>query len=170
MWVPHYNDWTKVAVLGECNDPNVARVRYVIESAFDDKTEPFNEAILIDDANAEDLRLSLENGDFEHGPQNAPKAWYIQPGGGDVGGLEPWAAHNGSTGFAFYGWATNRDTYDIRLMQPVAVSQTGTYIFSIWAQAEQNFHFSNAALRLEWFDANYSNRVQNDTVQSVALP
>lgn len=168
LFVPKGNFWTKVCVLGNCSAPGLQRARFVIAGAWGDGTVPYDEAILIDDADVQEVRTSLENSGFETGPKWFPAPWYVQPGIQDIGGQEGWAKRSGLNGFALYGWNTN--TYAGRIMQPIEVPGTGTYVFSVWLLREANMPLSNAALRLEWFSAGYSNKVQGDTVAPLTVP
>jgi hypothetical protein len=130
---------------------------------------------------------NLVNGDLEMRSGEwgwAGSAWATMPAmdAGLKGGQRVfwnWSFHSETASFGLFGgtnvwWYSPAQTlppgtYETRLSQSVAPGP-GTYAFSTWMTQDATFDLTNAELRMEWFDATLTNRVQADTLVRPALP
>ncbi len=159
---PKSEEWSKIAVVGQCLAPSLDFVKLGLVARYGDNFGG-NSAIQIDDAEFFAVGTNVLNAGFETGAVTMDD-WY-----GDLVSQQPWANHSGSNGAASHGWATSNEYFDSYLTQPVA-GGNGTYTFAIWLARESDYHLTNAELRIQWFDSTWTNKVQADTVQSVTIP
>ncbi|MBN1270204.1 MAG: hypothetical protein JXB04_11505 [Kiritimatiellae bacterium] len=161
--------WSHYGVLGACLSNDLSHVRCLVRGTYDDSSDigDNTSAIMIDDVSVTPVRTAIENASFEIGNGVDIREWYGVPQW--LVEIHDWGWRTGTNGAAFHGWTPSPDTYDAVLFQPVAVP-AGTYEFTVWIKREVNFLLSDAELRLEWYGADYPNKVQADTVKTISPP
>ena len=170
---PRDGSWHHVFVSGECLSNEIALVVPMISGRFWARTNLPDRA-QIDNAafysGSYTGVYSFGNVSFEEGGPYSFRGsqWYNQP--------EYWAAWRSSWGArrgtwcaAFDGAATNATDYSIVVAQNVTPG-TGTYTFAMWMLRDTNFVMTNAQVRLEWYDATFTNKVQMDSVTNFIAP
>lgn len=170
---PRDGSWHHVFITGECLSNNVAFVVPMVYGRFWARTNLPDRA-QIDNAafysGSYTGVYTLGNVSFEEGGAYIFRGsrWYNQP--------EYWAAWRSSWGArrgtwcaAFDGAATNAMDYSIVVAQN-ATPGPGTYTFAIWMLRDTNFVMTNAQVRLEWYDATFTNKVQADSVTNFIAP
>lgn len=81
--------------------------------------------------------------------------------------LADWANHSGAgLGAVFQGW--DPDDGGAEFFQNFAPG-TGTYTFAVWINRQANFNLSNAELRIGWYDASFTNKVQPDSIRPLEV-
>ncbi len=173
--IPADGAWHPVYVTGTCMDPALAHVSVGVDVYWG--TPPSSPSgFMFDDAafygGAYTGVSALANGGFEQGLSSGDKwrgsSWYATPEN-ICNTRETWAGHSGSWGGALYGWVNTSNTYTTRIEQNL-VPGTGTYTFALWLKREQNFLLTNAQLRIGWYDATYTGKIQPDAVTNLAVP
>ncbi|HEY8241446.1 MAG TPA: thrombospondin type 3 repeat-containing protein, partial [Kiritimatiellia bacterium] len=172
MGLPRDGGWHHVFVTGTCTSTALAVMRPVLYAEW---ATPGSgpAALMFDDAalysGAYVGVRSLANPGFEEAYLTSWRGsrWYATPEN-TSGGREPWAARSGTNGAAFYGWLQESNTFAAAVQQNLT-PRPGTFIFSGWLKREMNFQPTNSELRLEWYDATFTNKVQPDTVRNIAL-
>ena len=84
-----------------------------------------------------------------------------------------WARRSGTLGIVMEGWNwdDNPPTGLVnRISQPVTGVTTGDYTLSVWMLRETNHKLNSAMLRMEFFDASCSNKVQSDVTANLTVP
>ena len=171
--LPADGGWHQLHITATCTNLNLAYVRSVFYSAFDQSTESACGFCVDDAAFYPGLftgACALVNGSFDMGDGNEWRgsAWYAMPER-VANGRESWAGRTNSWGGALYGWDTSSNRFASVVAQNLTPG-TGTYSLGIWVMREANFILTNAELRLEWFDGTFTNRVQSNSVSSLAIP
>jgi len=95
----------------------------------------------------------LTNGDFES------LGWTFY----GSSGRDNWSGRAGAYGGTLYSWndvGTNHSGF----WQDVPFAGNGTYTFSIWVHCETNFDPTLFDVKMEWYDATETNKVQDDTI------
>ncbi|MFH0953852.1 MAG: hypothetical protein V1873_05950 [Verrucomicrobiota bacterium] len=172
--LPNDGLWHHLYVTGTCSSSDLAKVRVRMFGSWNPSAaDP--RRLQIDDVELYEGSYTgawFSNGSFEYtGPWrgaqwNGSRDLLGWGSGGQLG--QNWAALSGAGGVAFYSYDTNAPSWSIAVSQNVyPVSPTGTYTFALWLNQETNALFSNAVLRIEWYDSTFTNKVQ---VDSVAAP
>lgn len=171
--------WHHVHVTDACTNPAVALVRGALVSRWNWPTHDETTAsFMFDDAalytGAYQRIETPSNVGFEHSFTNdiAGSRWYALPVphlSTSVVEVCDWAFHAGNFGMAFQGWRGDSNSYSAVVGQNFTPGPGG-YEFSVFLLREAGFLLTNAQLRLEWFDATYTNKVLADTVTNVTVP
>lgn len=171
--LPNDGLWHHVYVSGTCSSSQLARIRVATAAGWGAPGGGSTSLILEDT----DLYAGpyvggrLSNGSFENGGnewRNASWTGNTNLWGGETGGKlgEWWAAHSGSNGLALYCW-TNTGPRWLTITQPVVpFLGTGVYTFAMWIERESLTLLSNVQMKVEWYDASFSNKVQADSIIS----
>ncbi len=170
---PGDGQWHQMFVTGKCTNSNMSAVRGVFYSAFDIKVSD-RCSMMVDSAalypGVYTGVCQLANAGFENGDANEWRgsAWYALPER-VANGRESWAGNSAAWGAALYGWDAMSNEYTTVLGQNLTPGN-GTHTFSVWIKREANFLLSSLALRLQWYDATFTNKVQADSVADCAVP
>jgi hypothetical protein len=179
--LPNDGSYHHIFVSGTCTSSDLARVRVSVNGSW---SLPGVGAcsFMFDDADLYSGSYAgswLANGSFEHN-QGAFRSgqWngfpnlsgFGQTNGGYIG--ETWANHSGNRGLAFYSFdSAGGSNWSVRMWQNVnPLGRTGVYTFALFLNYETNAWFSNAQMRIEWYDSTFSNRVQSDAVTNLTVP
>ena len=177
--VPRDGLWHYVFVTGVCTSTSLAKIRATVFSAWNSPADP--RSYFMDDA---DLYAGpyagtpLDNGSFElisagwDGTGWPKSRWRSNIGwnnGGEMG-VHDWNCHTGTNDLILYSWNNVSNNYRGYIIQHVNPASTGTYFFSIWIRQEANAWFSNAVLRMQWYDSTFTNAVQADSVSNLVVP
>ena len=178
--LPNDGAYHQIYVSGTCTSSDLARVRVSVNGSWTPSGGACS--FMFDDADLYSGSYAgsrLANGSFENN-QGAFRSgqWngipnlsgFGQTNGGYVG--ETWANHSGNQGLAFYSFDSNaKSNWTVRMWQNVnPVSGTGVYSFALFLNYETNAWFSNAQMRIEWYDSTFSNKVQADAVTNLVVP
>ncbi len=170
---PRDGSWHHVFVTGTClsNDlsyvvPTVAG-RFWARTSLPDRAQIDNASFYAGSYTGVHL---LANPSFEEGNPHDFRGsrWYSQPEYW-ASWRSDWGARRGTWCAALNGAETNAEEYSIVVAQNVTPGP-GTYTFAAWVLRDTNFVMTNAEVRLEWFDATFTNKVQADTVTNFIAP
>jgi hypothetical protein len=180
--LPSDKVWHPAYVSGTCVIPGTAYVVPYLESRFFGAA---NGAVFVDDfelysGSYTGSSRTLRNTSFEtrvgdNGWRGA-EGWMTNPessGGSTASERKDWAWYTGARGVALISYpgegGVPGSNYQMTITQ-VVTPGTGTYTFSSRMRREANSAFSNAALRLEWYDRSLTNQVQAATVTNFVVP
>lgn len=167
--------WHHLHVTGTCLSNNLAWVEpqlyaYWWGPAGSPSAFMFDDASLY--AGAYTGVSTLANTSFGEGKTNGDtwrgSSWYALPEN-VANARESWAGRTNAWGGALYGWDGVSNQLNTRISQAL-VPGTGTYTFAVWLLRETNFLLVGTALRLEWYDATFTNKVQADSVTNLVVP
>lgn len=170
---PRDGSWHHAFVTGTCLSNGLSCVVPYALGQFWQRTG-FPDRVQLDDADfyagAYTGVYTLANTSFEEGNpfQFRGSRWYAQTE--YLGNYRPdWGARRGTWCAAFDGGDTNATEFTTRISQNLTPG-TGTYTFAIWMLRDTNFVMTNCEVRLEWYDATFTNRVQADSITNFIAP
>ena len=173
--LPRDGFWHEVFVTATVTNPATTTIRPVISLAWNGSGIG-KEGVLFDDASLyagahTGSVVDISNPSFELGLWNDVGPGYTNAvwRGSQWAEVEEnyesrrsWGNRSGTNGVALFGWGALTNA-TVQISQPI-YSGTGTYSFSVWMSRENAFNLSNMQLRIEWYDATCSNKVQADSV------
>ncbi len=172
LGLPRDGFWHEVFVTATFTNPATDTIRPIISMAWNGSNIG-KESVMFDDASLyagtyTGSVVDICNPSFELGLWNGNAGRWRGSQWAEVeedyeSERTSWAARSGTNGVALFGWSTSLTYATVQISQPI-YSGTGTYSFSVWMSREGAFNLSNMQLRIEWYDATCSNKVQADSV------
>ncbi len=173
--LPNDGAWHQVYVTANCTNPTVAKVRATAYATWTVGGGPCT--LMMDDCDLSQgsyAGTKLTSSSFENVAANnwRNSHWNGTLAGWNSGGAlaaDWWGARSGTNGITIYSWDNYSNNYRTTFSQNVNPTTTGTYFFSIYIKRESNALFSNAVLRISWYDRTLTNKVQIDSVSNLVV-
>lgn len=181
--VPTDGKWHHIHVKGTCTSPNLAIVRVRFDASWG--ASPLGDQVTYYYDNAELVRendrvligseVPVWNGGFSEGNADPWNAFWLSQWDYAYVGLEEgcrreatWYGQAGGFGvLVFEGYQTNQPRYSTEVSQRVVPLSLGTNTLSFWANRESGFLLTNGQVRIEWYDASFTNKVKADDAMNM---